>query len=110
MHVAYQAPKLPEMDEDGLLVDPQTWNEVIASVLANQVGIRQLSEDHWKVIHALRKYYDQFGVAPAMANICHAEHHDAHWVHELFGTCLNAWIVSGLPNPGEEAKTYLSDT
>ena len=28
-------------------------------------------------------------------------------VNELFGYCLVAWRVSGLPNPGEEAKSYL---
>lgn len=109
MHVAYQAPNMPEMDENGLLLDPQTWDESLAGVLASRVGIPQLGEEHWRVIRALRRYYQQFGVAPAMMNICRAEHHDEHWVHELFGTCLNAWIISGLPNPGEEAKTYLSD-
>jgi len=26
-----------------------------------------------------------------------------------FTTCLGAWRVAGLPNPGEEAKSYLND-
>ena len=100
---------LPEMDEDGLIVRPSEWNESVAKILADQIGIHTLSKDHWKVIYTLRDYYDEFGVAPAMTNICTAHGKSSNWVHSLFSTCLNAWIVSGLPNPGEEAKTYLSN-
>jgi len=110
MHIAYQAPTMPAMDDDGLLLDPRSWSEPLADIMANRIGITQLGDDHWRVIRALRRYYEQFGVAPAMINICHAEHHDEHWVHDLFGTCLNAWRVAGLPNPGEEAKSYLSES
>jgi tRNA 2-thiouridine synthesizing protein E len=28
-------------------------------------------------------------------------------VNDLFGYCLVAWRVAGLPNPGEEARSYL---
>jgi len=30
-------------------------------------------------------------------------------VNEMFGYCLNAWRIAGLPNPGEEAKSYLGN-
>jgi len=62
------------------------------------------------VIHALREHYARFGVAPAMSQVCRRQHREPNWVHNLFHTCLNAWRVAGLPNPGEEAKSYLSDT
>lgn len=110
MQVASRVTHLPARDEDGLLCDPSGWSVAIAVELAKQVGIYQLTEDHWAVIFALRNYYEKFGVAPAMANICHALNKERNWVHNLFSTCLNAWIVSGLPNPGEEAKTYLNNS
>jgi len=44
-----------------------------------------------------------------MKNVCRRHDKATNWVHDLFGTCLNAWRVAGLPNPGEEAKSYLSD-
>ncbi len=98
-----------EFDEDGLLMDPAQWNEALARTIAQQHGLGELTDEHWKVIRALRDHYGRFGVAPAMIRVCRAHGQDVHWVHNLFHTCLNAWRVAGLPNPGEEAKAYLSD-
>ena len=100
---------VPEVDENGLLVHPEDWNENQARIMANQIGIETLTPDHWKVIHALRKHYEKFGVAPAMHNICRSNGQKSDWVHNLFNSCLNAWRVAGLPDPGEEAKSYLND-
>ena len=44
-----------------------------------------------------------------MRRVCHDAGIERHQVNELFGYCLVAWRVAGLPNPGEEAKSYLSD-
>lgn len=109
MNTVLQSEKIPIFDDDGLLINPEDWNEAIARQTATLNGIPRLEDDHWKVIDALRMHYVHFGFAPAMSSICHAEGEDRHWVHNLFGTCLNAWRVAGLPNPGEEAKSYLSD-
>lgn len=102
------APPIP-LDEDGLVLNPELWNEAVAEQLAFNVGIEEMTADHWLVVDALRDYFAKFGVAPAMNNVCRSFEKDKLWVHNLFATCLNAWIVSGLPNPGEEAKSYLSD-
>ncbi len=100
----------PVFDDDGLLINPDSWNEDLARVIARRHDIGELGAEHWEVIHALREHYARHGVAPAMSQICHRHHKDRHWVHDLFHTCLDAWRVAGLPNPGEEAKSYLSDT
>jgi tRNA 2-thiouridine synthesizing protein E len=97
-----------EFDEDGLLKDPARWNEAVAAEIARRDGIGPLTEEHWQVIRSLRKHYAKFGAVPAMSHICHNHGKDKHWIHDLFHTCLGAWRVAGLPNPGEEAKTYLS--
>ncbi len=99
---------LPDLDENGLLKDPQKWSESVACELAVQEGLGELTADHWTIIHDLREYYVKFGVAPSMNHICHTHGHDWHWEHDLFHTCLAAWRVAGLPDPGEEAKSYLS--
>jgi dissimilatory sulfite reductase related protein len=96
-------------DEDGLLVDPGCWNETLAQEIAGRLDISELTESHWKVIRSLREHYARLGAAPAMIQICRLHGQDRHWVHDLFHTCLNAWRVAGLPNPGEEAKAYLND-
>lgn len=97
-----------ELDENGLLVHSEDWTEGVAIHMAERLGIGSLSPAHWKVIYALREHYARFGVAPAMHNICHSQGEKSNWIHNLFNTCLDAWRVSGLPDPGEEAKTYLS--
>ena len=98
-----------EFDEDGLLLKyPAQWNEAVAEEIARYDGIGQLTGEHWEIIRSLREYYAKFGVAPAMGHICRRHGKDKHWIHDLFHTCLGAWRVAGLPNPGEEAKTYLS--
>jgi len=28
--------------------------------------------------------------------------------HQLFSSCKTLWLIAGLPNPGEEAKSYMN--
>jgi len=102
---------LPEicLDQEGFLTSPENWNKEVALVLGHDLDIKILTADHWKIIDALRAHYTRFGVAPTIHNICHNFHKEEDWVHKLFFNCLNAWRISGLPDPGEEAKAYLSD-
>jgi len=98
-----------QLDENGLLVNSEDWDQDIAIKIASQLGISHLTSDHWKIIDILRLHYARFGVAPAIHNVCHSNHESRDWVHKHFHNCLNAWRVAGLPDPGEEAKSYLSD-
>jgi TusE/DsrC/DsvC family sulfur relay protein len=100
----------PELfDEDGLIRDFTSWTEPLAEFLAQEAGINRLSEEHWKIIRAMREHYKRLGAAPAMHRVCHDAGIERQQVNKLFGYCLVAWRVAGLPNPGEEAKSYLSD-
>jgi TusE/DsrC/DsvC family sulfur relay protein len=96
-------------DEDGMILDFTSWSESLAQSLAQDAGIGRLGAAHWKIIHALRKHYARLGAAPAMHRVCHEAGIERRQVNELFGYCLVAWRVAGLPNPGEEAKAYLGD-
>ena len=109
MQTSIQITQLPPIDVDGLLIHPEDWNKSVAEKLAHQLDINELTPDHWLVINALRDYHAKLGVAPSMNSVCHQYKKDGLWVHNLFATCLNAWRVAGLPDPGEEAKSYLSD-
>jgi tRNA 2-thiouridine synthesizing protein E len=97
-----------ELDEDSLLKDPRQWNETVAEAIARVNDIPQLTDIHWKVIYNLRNHYHRFGSAPAMSHICHMHDLGRFCGHDLFHSCLNAWRVAGLPNPGEEVKAYMS--
>jgi len=98
-----------EFDEEGLMKDPGQWTEAVARAIAEQDEVGELTEAHWHVIQSLRDHYAKFGVAPAMSHVCWTLGMGKFCVHDLFSTCMEAWRVAGLPNPGEEAKAYLTD-
>jgi len=96
------------LDAEGFLSDPEQWNEEIARLLARNDGLQELSQDHWVVIHALREHYHRFGsTPPAFSHICHVNHLGRHCVENLFSSEREAWRIAGLPDPGEEAKSYM---
>jgi len=103
-----QALKNPKFDDAGLLTDPRDWTPQLARRLARDHGIPELTERHWAFLNLLREYYRQFHVPPPASRICHDMHLDRGCGHDLFDTCLTAWQIAGLPDPGEEAKSYLS--
>lgn len=96
------------LDEDGLVRDFSLWSEDLAHRLAREEGIARLDEGHWRLIRALRAEYERLQGTPTIHGVCHQAGIDRRAVNDLFGYCLVAWRVAGLPNPGEEAKSYLS--
>ena len=98
----------PEFDESGLLKNPMDWTPELAVELASRDGINLLTEQHWAFIKSLRDYYQTFHVPPPASRICRQLHLRHGCGHDLFHTCLSAWRIAGLPDPGEEAKSYLS--
>jgi tRNA 2-thiouridine synthesizing protein E len=57
--------KLPPCNNEGFLCDWQTWNPEVAETLAALEGIT-LKDDHWEILHLLRRYYLEFDSSPAM--------------------------------------------
>ena len=54
-----------EVDEEGYLLNIGDWNKEIALAMAAEDDI-ELSAEHWEVIDALRAFYADTGVSPAM--------------------------------------------
>jgi len=96
------------MDEYGLLRQPSAWNNALAEEIASIDGLGELTEDHWAMIHSLRDYYDQYETAPPISMMCTENGLEKSCGSVLFHTCMTAWRVSGLPDPGEEARAYMS--
>lgn len=55
----------PPLDKDGFLKNHLDWNPSVASQLASAESI-QLTEAHWEVMNALRDFYQEFDLSPAM--------------------------------------------
>ncbi|MCL4516551.1 MAG: TusE/DsrC/DsvC family sulfur relay protein [Firmicutes bacterium] len=90
-----------QIDEDGFIQDTGKWNEAVAKALAETEGITGLSEDHWKIINYLRKYYLEFGIAPMIRKLCKETGYDLKTIYELFpsGPAKGACKIAGLPKP-----------
>jgi TusE/DsrC/DsvC family sulfur relay protein len=99
---------LPEFDEDGFLRDTRTWTEALARQLAELDGIGPLTSEHWSVINFVRKRHFSTGGLPLMRHVCRANNLKRDAIHTLFGGCKGMWRIAGLPNPGEEAKAYMT--
>ena len=96
------------LNSEEFLRDPGQWNEQVATIIARFDGLPPLTHDHWVIIRELRNHFEHFGVAPpAFSHICIANHMDKHCVDKLFRSQREAWRVAGLPDPGEEARTYM---
>ncbi|MEQ1710033.1 MAG: TusE/DsrC/DsvC family sulfur relay protein [Hyphomicrobium sp.] len=104
---ALELPEPALLDEDGLVSDFSFWTEDLARDLAREEGIAALGDGHWRIIRALRAEYERLAAISSIRNVCQKAGIDRAEVNALFGYCLVAWRVSGLPNPGEEAKSYL---
>jgi tRNA 2-thiouridine synthesizing protein E len=91
-----------ELNEEGFLVDPEAWNKEIAEILGKEEeGIKDLSEDHWKVIDYIRGYYLEKNLAPMVRKVCKNTGFSLRYIFELFpsGPAKGACKVAGLPKP-----------
>lgn len=105
--VTSQAAPLP-LDGEGFFSAEALWTRESARVLAALHGVGELGPTHWLVIDFIRAYHAKFGVAPLLRRVCRTQRLAPAEVKSLFGDCLTAWKIAGLPNPGEEAKAYMT--
>jgi tRNA 2-thiouridine synthesizing protein E len=96
-----------QFDADGFLLDMHQWNKALANNLARKDGLDHLTHAHWNIIHYLREHYQKNRSIPATRHVCHVYGLAPHCVDELFHNFREAWRIAGLPNPGEEAKSYM---
>lgn len=90
-----------EVDEDGFLVNLDDWNEDVAKYLAEQEGISELGEDHWKLIEYLKKYFEEYGIAPMVRKMTKESGYTLKEIYDLFpsGPAKGACKIAGLPKP-----------
>jgi dissimilatory sulfite reductase related protein len=93
--------KVYDVDEDGFLQDPGLWSDEVAKDFMSTEGITALTEDHWKVIHYIRNYYLQFGIAPMVRKVCKQTGFTLKEIYNLFpsGPAKGACKLAGLPKP-----------
>jgi tRNA 2-thiouridine synthesizing protein E len=73
-----------EVDDQGLLLDPMSWNEDFAEGMAKECFIPLLTSDHWKIIRYIHDAYAQTGVCPTVFATCKANGLLSHEMQKLF--------------------------
>ena len=90
-----------KVDEDGIMTDPAEWTEDLASTLAKQVGIDELTPDHWVVIRFLRDDFVAMGETATLRRISSEAGVATKRLFELFPKKPGKKMayVAGLPKP-----------
>ncbi len=93
--------KTYEVDEDGFLQDPESWDKDFAHFVKEQEGISELNEEHWKVINYLQDYYKKNGIAPMVRIMTKVTGYKLKHIYELFpsGPGKGACKMAGLAKP-----------
>ncbi len=90
-----------DLDDQGFMLDGDMWNDKVAAALAEDEGIEELTEDHWKIIDYLRDFQEEKGTAPMIRVLCKEMGFTLKYIYELFenGPAKGACRVAGLPRP-----------
>ncbi len=95
------AGQVVELDEDGYLADPASWNESIATQLAADNGVGPLTERHWQVIRFCRQDNQDLGEPPGVRRISRETGIALRDMYLLFpkGPGKLAALIAGVPKP-----------
>ena len=96
-----------EVDEEGYLLDLNTWVPGLADIMAKDEDA-VLTDAHWEVLNFLREYYEEYQIAPAVRVLTKAigkklgkDKGNSKYLYELFpyGPGKQACKYAGLPKP-----------
>jgi tRNA 2-thiouridine synthesizing protein E len=88
-------------DNEGFFWQPNDWSEEVAEILARELGLETLSENHWRVLRFLRNYYLSQGKAPLARELKAGLGLSLMELESMFprGIRQGARLLAGLPNP-----------
>ena len=88
-------------DDEGFMENPEDWNREIAAVLAEDLGINQLTDRHWQVIDFCREDFKEQGESPTLRRITTNAGVPTKEIYKLFpkGPAKKVAYVSGLGKP-----------
>lgn len=90
-----------EVNDEGFFVDPDQWTEAMAPDLAREEGIDALTDQHWQVLHFMRKEYAEKGTGPTVRVLGKTSGVSVKELYQLFpkGPAKIAARVAGIPKP-----------
>jgi tRNA 2-thiouridine synthesizing protein E len=90
-----------DLDNDGFLQEMSNWTRDVADELARRNDLGPLTEDHWKIIEYVRKFYLEHGEGPPIVRIGKDIGMTSRQICTLFpcGVARGAYRLAGLPRP-----------
>lgn len=89
-----------EVDGGGFLMDPMSWDHDFAETMSERLKISGgLTNEHWEVLHFIRKRYKETGICPTVYDTCRTAGLRLRELRRLFptgylrGACLLAGIT-----------------
>jgi TusE/DsrC/DsvC family sulfur relay protein len=94
------AGKEVQVNDEGFMTDPSEWNKDIATAIAAEEGIPELTADHWKVIEWSRQVATS-GKSPTLRQITTGTDVNTKQLFALFpkGPAKKVARVAGLGKP-----------
>jgi tRNA 2-thiouridine synthesizing protein E len=101
MTVREIAGKSVEVNDEGFMVDYKAWDKDIALEFAQEVGVDELTPEHWKVIDFCRAEYEATGEVPTLRRITKVGGVPTKTLYQLFpkGPAKKVAKISGLTKP-----------
>jgi dissimilatory sulfite reductase related protein len=89
------------LNDEGFFEDANQWTEDMAPELARAEGIDELTDQHWQVIHYMRKEYFEKGTGPTVRALGKSSGVSVKELYQLFpkGPAKLAAKVAGIPKP-----------
>ena len=69
MATAVMAGREIHVDDEGFMTDASEWTEDLAEILAKNIHIDELTEEHWKVLRFLRDDYADQGETATLRRV-----------------------------------------
>jgi len=95
-----------EVDKDGFLLNgADEWDENWVDYVKGVEGISEITNEHQKVIDALRKYHRRNGISPKIRRFSWVTKYTLGRLKELFPSefaneaCRKACKMAGVPKP-----------
>jgi dissimilatory sulfite reductase related protein len=90
-----------DVDEDGFLLNFEQWSPEWVDFVKESEGIKEITDEHQKVIDFLQDYYKKNGIAPMVRILSKVTGFKLKHIYELFPSGLGkgACKMAGLPKP-----------
>jgi TusE/DsrC/DsvC family sulfur relay protein len=90
-----------QVNDEGFFEDATQWTEAMAPALAAEVGIDDLTEDHWRVIKFMRAEFFEKGTGPTVRVLGKTSGVSVKELYQLFpkGPAKLAAKIAGIPKP-----------